>query len=195
MSFPGLVAHVVVVAGAVTLGRMLAWPWWGVMLALLGAAIVVQLAVGLRSAPGHLGAVPVANDDPLMIAALEQARQTWETFVRLYPDHRDASIVKFRFTTKSGEIENVWADLVDLGGTEATVYLRTPPIGGPAPSDPQLSVPVSDIVDWQIMLPDSTLRGGFTQQATFRILERDRGRLSNKYAEQLARYRPLDASP
>jgi uncharacterized protein YegJ (DUF2314 family) len=183
-----------VIGGAVALGRMLGWPWWGVTLALVAAAIVLQLAIGLRSAPGHLGAVSVANDDPLMIAALEQARQTWDTFVRLYPDHRDASIVKFRFTTKSGEVENVWAHLLDLGSAEATVYLRTPPVRGPAPNDPQLIVPVADIVDWQIMLPDSTLRGGFTQQATFRILERDRGRLSTKYAEQLARYRPLDAS-
>jgi hypothetical protein len=38
-----------------------------------------------------------------------------------------------------------------------------------------------------------SLRGGFTQQATFRIIERDRGRHPRKLTEQLARYRALDA--
>jgi len=43
------------------------------------------------------------------------------------------------------------------------------------------------------MVEDGSLRAGFTQQATFRILERENGSLHPKLAEQLARYRPLDA--
>jgi hypothetical protein len=55
-----------------------------------------------------------------------------------------------------------------------------------------MTVPTSDLGDWQIMFPDSTLRGGFTQQATFRIIERDHGNLPPKFVEQLARYREVE---
>lgn len=143
--------------------------------------------------PGHLGAVSVAHDDPLMLAAVDQARHTWSTFLRLYREHPQASIVKFKLGTKSGEIENVWGELVELRGDEANVSLRTPPVTEPDLRDPRMTIQVSDIIDWQVMFPDGTLRGGFTQQATFRIIERDRGRLPRKYAEQLARYRTLEA--
>jgi uncharacterized protein YegJ (DUF2314 family) len=71
--------------------------------------------------------------------------------------------------------------------------LRTPPVGKTDVGDPRMTVPLTDIVDWQVMLADGSLRGGFTQQATFRIIERDRGRLPRKFAEQLARYRALEA--
>ena len=101
--------------------------------------------------------------------------------------------MKFRLRTKSGDIENFWGDLVELRGDEAAVSLRTPPVGETDVHDTRMTVPVSDIVDWQVMFPDGTLRGGFTQQATFRIIERDRGRLPRKFAEQLARYRALEA--
>jgi uncharacterized protein YegJ (DUF2314 family) len=188
-----LLVHVIMLGAVLALGRMLHWPWWGVVLALTVAAVSFQFVFGRgRSAPGHLGAAAVATDDPLMVAALEQAQQTWGVFLRLYPDHRERTIVKFRFRTTSGEIENVWGDLVELRDAEASVYLRTPPVGDAVPREPRMTIPVADIVDWQIMLPDGTLRGGFTQQATFRIIERDRGRLPKKYVEQLGRYRQLE---
>lgn len=185
--------HIVVAVAIIAAGRTLDWPWWGVIPAVFVAALAVQLAfIRLTPLSGHLGAVPIATTDPLMVAAVEHARGTWGTFLRLYPDHRETSIVKFRLRTKSDEIENVWGDLLEVNGDQLTVYLRTPPVSDPGVRDVRLTVAVADVVDWQIMFPDSTLRGGFTQQATFRILERDQGRLSAKYAEQLARYRELE---
>ena len=44
---------------------------------------------------------------------------------------------------------------------------------------------------WQGMMSDGSLRGGFTQQATFRIIERDSGTLDPRLADQLGRYRPI----
>ena len=55
-----------------------------------------------------------------------------------------------------------------------------------------MRIPVSDIVDWQVMVADGSLRGGFTQQATFRIIERESGTLPREYADQLNRYRPIE---
>jgi hypothetical protein len=57
-----------------------------------------------------------------------------------------------------------------------------------------MTIPIADIVDWQVMVADGSLRGGFTQQATFRIIERESGILPRQYAEQLGRYRPLSES-
>lgn len=191
-----LLAHAVVGAVLVGLGRGLGWPWWATAGAMLAGAVVVHLLLerARRRVSGHLGAAAIAHDDPLMLAAFDEAKRTWTTFLALYREHPQASIVKFRLHTTAGEIENVWGDLLALEDARATVFLRTPPVGKTDVRDPQITVPLADIVDWQVMLPDGTLRGGFTQQATFRIIERDRGRLPRKYAEQLARYRALEAS-
>src|SRR5688572_907523 len=96
----------------------------------MAAALVLEAALRRgRRAPGHLGAVPIAHNDPLMVAAMDQAKGTWNTFLGLYREYPQTSIVKFRLRTKSGEIENVWGDLVELRGDEAAVSLRTPPVG------------------------------------------------------------------
>lgn len=189
-----VIAHLVAGAFVIWLGRRLHWPWWAVASALAAAAIIVHTALErARRMPGHLGATAVAQDDPLMVAALAEARRTWSTFLRLYREHPDTTIVKFRLRTIAGDIENVWGDLVALDAERATVFLRTPPVGKTDARDPRMTVAAEDIVDWQVMLADGSLRGGFTQQATFRIIERDRGRLPRKFAEQLARYRALEA--
>jgi hypothetical protein len=186
--------HAIVGAIVVWIGRHLQWPWWAILatLVILACGVEATLRRGRRT-PGHLGAFAIAHDDPLMLAAIEQAKRTWSTFLSLYREYPQTTIVKFRLRTKSGEIENVWGDLVELRGDEAAVSLRTPPIGETDVRDPRMTVPMADIVDWQVMFPDGTLRGGFTQQATFRIIERERGRLPRKLAEQLARYRALEA--
>ena len=189
-----VIAHVVVAAVLVWLGRWLHWPWWAVAAVLAVAGFMIQIGLERgRRASGHLGAFAIAHDDPLMLAALDEARRTWSAFLRLYRDYPQTTIVKFRLRTTAGEIENVWGDLLAMDGDQVTVSLRTPPVGKTDVRDPRMTVPLSDVVDWQVMFPDGTLRGGFTQQATFRIIERDRGRLSRKLSEQLARYRTLEA--
>ena len=190
-----VLAHLAAGAVVIWLGRQWHWRWWVVAAALAACAVVIHLALERgRRASGHLGAFGVAHDDPLMIAALAEARSTWSVFLRLYREHPQTTIVKFRLRTTTGDIENVWGDLLELDGDRASVSLRTPPVGKTDIRDPRMTVPVTDIVDWQVMLADGSLRGGFTQQATFRIIERGRGRLPRKFAEQLARYRALEAS-
>jgi hypothetical protein len=189
-----VIAHSVAGAAVVWLGRQLHWPWWAVAAMLAACAVVVHMALERgRRASGHLGAYGIAHDDPLMVAALAEARRTWSAFLGLYRAHPETTIVKFRLRTTAGDIENVWGDLLELDDERATVSLRTPPVGKTDVGDPRMTVPLTDIVDWQVMLADGSLRGGFTQQATFRIIERDRGRLPRKFAEQLARYRALEA--
>ena len=101
--------HAIVGVVIVSIGRYLEWRWWAILVVMVAVAFVLEMALSRgRRVPGHLGAVSIAADDPLMVAAVEQARQTWGTFRRLYGEHPETSIVKFRLRTKSGDIENVW---------------------------------------------------------------------------------------
>ena len=185
--------HVVSAVLLVALGRRLGWAWWVTTAAVIVGAVCVHMLFDrlLSGAPRHLGAAAVSNDDPLMLAAIAEAKRSWPKFLELFAAHPRDSIVKFRLTTKAGEIENVWGDLLELSADSATVYLRTLPVGEADIPDRRMRIPAGDIVDWQVMVPDGSLRGGFTQQATFRIIEREQGTLPRQYADQLGRYRPL----
>jgi hypothetical protein len=185
-----LLLHVASAVVLVSLGRRFGWAWWVTTGAAgLGGVCLHLLYDWLSGAPRHIGSAPVSNDDPLMLGAFDEAKRTWPQFLRLFATRPKDSLVKFRLPTKSGEIENVWGDLLELGPESATVYLRTLPVGEADIPQRQMSIPVSDIVDWQVMVADGTLRGGFSQQATFRIIERESGTLSRQYADQLSRYR------
>lgn len=188
-----LLLHLVTAIALVLLGRSQGWPWWLITAAVIAGAMGVHL-VFERFLPRrvHLGAAEIADDDPLMLSALAEAKRTWGDFLRLYPQHPEDTVVKYRVRTKSGEIENVWGDLLELRSDDATVYLRTPPVGDVDIPDRRMVIPVADIVDWQIEFQDGSLRGGFTQQATFRIIEREQGQLPRNFVEQLARYRPVE---
>ena len=178
-------------------GRRVDWPWWGYVVALIATAVVVHLVYEfvyqrLFGSSRHLGAAGIGKDDPLMLAALEDAKRTWPQFLDLFREHPRDSLVKYRLRTEAGEDEFVWGDLLELDGEKATVYLRTPPVGRVELDGPRMEIPADDIVDWQVMVPDGTLRGGFTQQATFRIVEREQGGLPAKFAKELDRYRPVE---
>jgi hypothetical protein len=188
-----LLLHLVTAIALVLLGRSQEWPWWLTTAAVIAGFMGVHLLFErVLAGPVHLGAAEIADDDPLMLSALAEAKRTWSGLLRLYPQHPQDTMVKYRLRTTSGDIENVWGDLLELRSDDATVYLRTPPVGDIDIPDPRMVIPVSDIVDWQIEFTDGSLRGGFTQQATFRILEREQGSLPRQLVEQLARYRPVE---
>jgi len=190
-----LLLHLVTVIALVVLGRSQGWPWWLIIAAAIAGDVGVHLLYErFAGEPVHLGEAEISDDDPLMLSALAEAKRTWSDLLRLYPEHPEDTMVKYRVRTKEGDIENVWGDLLDLQSDEATVYLRTPPVGDVDIPDRRMVIPVSDIVDWQIEFTDGSLRGGFTQQATFRILEREKGQLPRQFAEQLARYRPVEGA-
>jgi hypothetical protein len=187
-----LVLHLVVASLLVALGQRAHWPWWLTLGAVVGGITAVHLVFErLLGGTRHLGAATIADDDPLMVDAMAEAKRTWPRFLLLYADHPKDTVLKYRIRTKAGDVENVWGDLLELGGESATVYLRTPPVGAADIPDRRMVVPLAEVVDWQVMMPDGSLRGGFTQQATFRIIERESGRLDPRFAAQLQRYRPV----
>ena len=188
-----LVLQIVVAVTVFTTTRHFNWPWWGTAVVLVAGFVIVHVVWErvFFNPFVHLGAMPIANDDPLMLNALERARETWKDFLEIYPQHRQDSIVKFKMQNTDGEYENLWGDLLDLHGENASVYLRTPPVGEMDIDDRNLTVPIENIVDWQIEFTDGSLRGGFTQQAAFKIYAREEGHMPPQFQEQLARYHEL----
>jgi uncharacterized protein YegJ (DUF2314 family) len=159
--------------------------------AILVGAFIVHLTWEkfLGSPFEDLGAMPIADDDPLMLDAIERAKTRWPDFVAIYPEHRTDSMVKFRFLTDRGSTENLWGDLVELTPETATVYVRTPPIEHDGAIERTMPVPVSNIVDWQVEFTDGTLRGGYTNRALFKIFEREQGFMHPQFQAHVDRFR------
>jgi uncharacterized protein YegJ (DUF2314 family) len=164
----------------------------------LGAIIAGAIAVHLIwewwiHPPYFSGVMPIHQDDPLIKAAVAEGRATFPRFLEsVYPDHRADSCVRFSFTTDTGTVENLWADLLELRGDRAVVFVRTLPIEHQGEFEPKMEIPVEQISDWQVEYRDGTLRGGFTNRATFKIVERANGYLPQDMKEQLTRFRDLE---
>ena len=186
-----LALHLVTAGLLIAIGQRAHWPWWLTLAAVLLGGMAIHLAwVRLLGRTTHLGAAAISVDDPLMLSAFAEAKRTWPDFLVLHAQHPRDSLLKYRIRTKSGEVENVWGELLELGSETATVYLRTPPIGDVDLPDRRMVITLAEVVDWQVMVDDGSLRGGFTQQAAIRIIERQSGSLDPRLAEQLRRYRP-----
>jgi predicted ferric reductase len=83
-----LVLHSIMVAVVIVLGRQFGWAWWMTTLALIGGFVAVHLVFeALFSGSRHLGAAAVSNDDPLMVAAMADAKRTWPQFIQLFAAH------------------------------------------------------------------------------------------------------------
>jgi uncharacterized protein YegJ (DUF2314 family) len=140
----------------------------------------------------YLGAMPVSDDDPIMLQAREEGKKTLPQFLAIYPEHNQDSIVKFRFTTDTGRNEYLWADLMEVSEGKATVYVRTFPISNEGEFNRKQEIQLDEIVDWQVEYRDGSLRGGYTTRALMKIFERQEGYMHPKLRGQLERFKELE---
>ena len=160
---------------------------WGFKLPALCAGVVLVHLVWVRfffNPYVYLAALPVAADDPLMVAARRKARETFAQFRALYPAHKQDALVKFRFQTDRGTHQDLWGKLLEIDDAKAKVYVRT--------LDQSQEIPTERIIDWQIEMPDGTIRGGYTNRALFQIYQREAGALHPKLAALYQRFRDVD---
>jgi uncharacterized protein YegJ (DUF2314 family) len=141
-------------------------------------------AVGLRAIIDRLGGwperlggqaepLPLAADDPLLAAATRRARQTLPELRRLRLSQAGAAAVKFAFTTDGGETENVWAEVLALHADDVVARIVSRPVTQRAKPPARLRVAIGEIADWQVTLPDGTVRGGFSSLAMLEACRRD----------------------
>lgn len=191
---PKLIAQVVV--------GLLVWHgmgWCGAGWLLQTAAVLIGLVLVhhlwercIFQPYDYLGVLPVSPEDPIMLDALATARETLPAFIRAFPRHQRDSMVKFPVTTPSGRRELVWADLLEITGDMAKVYVRTAPVEETPDFQPDSTVPVADILDWQIEFPDGSLCGGYTNRALFKVFERTEGYMHPKFRDHMRRFRELE---
>jgi len=82
--------------------------------------------------------------------------------------------VKYPLLNSHGEREHVWGELLQLSDDSLVASLETPLRRGRPTSDPPFTVPLADLADWQVQLPDGAIRGGFTTRLDI-ILARQKG--------------------
>ena len=117
---------------------------------------------------------PIADNDPVWVAALKKARESIPLLRELQLRHKGEIAVKFPFRTDTGETEHLWGRLLDLSERDMWITVLTPPIAHQGIPPENLKIPVADLEDWQLDLPDGKIRGGFSTKAQMEILRRER---------------------
>jgi hypothetical protein len=140
----------------------------------------------------YLGVMPVHKDDPLIIEAERKARETRDHFfTKLYPEHKEDSMVKVAYVNADGETEKIWGDLVDVAEEDVEIFIRTPPIKPKPDCQQRMRFPRSAIVDWSVEFRDGTLRGGFSNLALFKIFERQEGYMHPAFKKHVDRFKDI----
>jgi hypothetical protein len=146
----------------------------------MGPAIVIVVVVLILAALHWLrgdGPIPIDPKDPLWRLSTSRAQATFAVMKELFSDKSLQVLVKYPMTPASGQREHVWGLLIDLSDSEMKVTLETPPVTGDQTPPKDLKVPVNELEDWQVQLPDGKIRGGFTTQAQMSIAKRAKLRL------------------
>lgn len=159
-------------------------------LLLVAAALAALVWFGVR----HTAQEPTAisPEDPLWRAAIARARATVVTMRQLHDEGR-VVWVKFPLGDAAAEREHVWGLLLALEADSLRCTLETPPASVPAPQPSELVVPLRELEDWQVLLDDGAIRGGFTTYAQVQIADRDGKPVPRHVREMVTRMTdPLD---
>jgi uncharacterized protein YegJ (DUF2314 family) len=160
----------------------------GVFLALL-CAIGIWLFARWRSPRPEFAPLATADDDPLMLAAFARAKESRPRFLSLARAPHQHALVKLRFVSSSGEIEHLWAEVLEvLGDAELGIRLVTPPVTHSGPVERLHRCGIDDIEDWQVRDADGRIHGGYSQRAMYAIARRDGVKLPKALLRHEAEY-------
>jgi hypothetical protein len=102
-------------------------------------------------------------------AATERAQATLPLLRELFAAHPDQTLIKVAVATGSGSREHVWTQLQELGDETLRVTLVTPMLDPPKAPETVLTLPLAEIEDWHVLLPDGRIRGSFTTRAQIQV--------------------------
>lgn len=155
-----------------------------VPLLLIASVLTILIWFGLRY--GSSRVTPIAPNDPLWVAAIDKARATVSTMKQFHEDGHEVW-VKFPLTIADGGTEHVWGRLITVQESSLRCTIETPPVAGSGPADATVQTDVRELEDWQVALPDGSIRGGYTTRAQARIAERDGHRIPRHVYDMLSR--------
>ena len=104
-------------------------------------------------------------DDPLIVAAQDEARRSVPKFRQLAAQPNRGARVKVPFVSSSNTTEFLWAELLTLSDTDMRVRYLTPPVTHTGRLERLHTHPINDLVDWQVELLSGKYEGGFTMRA------------------------------
>lgn len=116
-------------------------------------------------------ATPIAHDDPWLLQAAQAAHEHIVDMLSLSASGQQVAI-KFPYRNGADEIEHVWGALQRVVENSFEVVIMTPLFVGPTPDAP-VRVEAAQIEDWQVFMPDGSIRGGFTTQAQLAVCRRE----------------------
>ena len=125
---------------------------------------------------------------PLMLEAHRKALSSMDLLRTAREASRAPALVKFRFDPGAGDSELVWAELRTLGAAEFTAYLAhmSSPLHGN--QEHEITLPLAQLLDWQVSQDDGTIRGGFTRQVEIRLRRQAGKRLPDALAAMHGRF-------
>ncbi|MCE2791303.1 MAG: hypothetical protein ACK493_15115 [Planctomycetota bacterium] len=142
-----------------------------------------QLAyINLMDAASEGCGMAIDPDSDAWKQALAKTQSSIPLLRDLYSSVSEPILVKYPLASQSGALEHVWGELQELGETDFRASLETPPLSGSPSSPPPFLLPLTALEDWLLVLPDGTIRGGFTTQAELAMAKEQRIPLPAKLA-------------
>ncbi len=110
--------------------------------------------------------VPIAPDDPTMLAATAKARQEWPRFVQAFARHQgDRFTIKAPIRLKDA-VEFIWISVTSINGDNIIGVLANQPSNlGSLQLGSRVVVALADLNDWVYFDLEKQLQGGFTMAA------------------------------
>jgi hypothetical protein len=133
------------------------------VLVLVGWAVLRLLARRAR-ASWRVGA-----NHPLLLEARRKAQATLASLRELHADNAGRSQIRWAPVPGYTIAGWIWSDLLELGAESCVVAVPSLPGFAEAQAPTQHSVSLQDLIDWEVLLPDGSVRGGFTTQAELRL--------------------------
>ena len=140
-----------------------------------------------------LDVLPVEPGDPEIAEATRRAQATLPTFWNYLAQSRYECFVKFPMQTKEGRAEHIWGVVHSRNNGDVVVSLANDPVERPQESADRRVVSVNDIEDWQVVVSESEIRGGYSIGAMERIAKARGYRISRSDRKRLRAF--VDVEP
>lgn len=151
---------------------------------LLAAAVLGGLAWRWRVRRTLPRPLVIDDEAPEMKAARDTARKHIGDFVALFREHPEDALIKWAFTTPRGTREYLDAKVLAIEGDALRVRLVSPPMSAEVEIERDRVVPLSDVADWVVTLPNGKRRGGYTTRVRFDLAKEEWGGLPDELIDE-----------